>query len=200
MGLLGHAIKETEFLNNGEPMNAMMRANILEMVETFANQGHSGFSASYAIAHLIPLLKQKPVGPLTGADDEWGEPFDDKGTRQNKRCGSVFKNADGSAYDIDQVVFIDRRNGCTYTCRDSIIMSVVKFPYTPFRREIKEPLTKYWRQRLVDALGSIESVLVKEKRPQFASVAIAENAVDPDICCGDDCRGSGSECGRDGCQ
>ena len=41
------------------------------MMQEFANEGHSGFSASYAISILTKLMDFKPLSPLTGEDDEW---------------------------------------------------------------------------------------------------------------------------------
>lgn len=48
-----------------------MHDNIISIVEMFSEQGHSSFSASYAISHLTRLLEFKPLSPLTGEDDEW---------------------------------------------------------------------------------------------------------------------------------
>ena len=45
----------------------------------------------------------KPLSPLTGDAAEWNEVGE--GQWQNKRRSSVFKNADGSCYDIDGRVF-----------------------------------------------------------------------------------------------
>jgi hypothetical protein len=50
------------------------------------------------------LLAGKPLSPLTGAESEWlGVGVDPKGgpVFQNKRCGTVFKDADGRCYHID---------------------------------------------------------------------------------------------------
>ena len=52
-----------------DEMNRMMRKHILHMMQEFANEGHSGFSASYAISILTKLMDFKPLSPLTG--DEW---------------------------------------------------------------------------------------------------------------------------------
>lgn len=99
--------------------------NVMELIRTFAAQGHSGSSAPYCISMFETLAKYEPIGPLTGEDDEWVEVSD--GLFQNRRCGRVFRE-NGRAYDIDGQVFIDQ-HGLAYTNRDSRVY--VTFPYTP---------------------------------------------------------------------
>jgi hypothetical protein len=121
-----------------DEMNRMMRKHILHMMQEFANEGHSGFSASYAISILTKLMDFKPLSPLTGEDDEWVKhDYDNDVTYQNKRRSSVFKGADGSCYDIDGKVFWEwcmpyeegeKPYKSYYTCRDSCVP--VTFPYT----------------------------------------------------------------------
>ncbi len=85
-----------------------MYDHILHMVKEFADEGHSGFSANYALAVLKKLLAYKPLSPLTGEDDEWSEVAEEDGKPlfQNKRYFSVFKaGKDGQAYDVDGKVF-----------------------------------------------------------------------------------------------
>jgi hypothetical protein len=109
--LLSHAKDELDRIgmteDSPDEMNRMMRKHVLHMMQEFANEGHSGFSASYAISILTKLMDFKPITPLTGADDEWNNVgySHDEDYWQNKRCSSVFKNADGTCYDIDGRVF-----------------------------------------------------------------------------------------------
>ena len=108
-----------------DEMQDMMDAHILKMVQTFADEGHSGFSAAYAIGILEKLLRFEPLTPLTGDDGEWSEVG--PGQWQNRRCPRVFKDENG-AYDIDGIVWRDS-DGCHFTNRDSRVS--VTFPYTP---------------------------------------------------------------------
>lgn len=113
--------------DSGDEMNDAMRDHILKMIDVFEEEGHSGFSAEYAVSILEKLLRWEPLSPLTGGDDEWEECED--GIFQNKRCSRVFKNGkDGQAYDIRGKVFVFP-NGCSYTSRDSTVY--IKFPYAP---------------------------------------------------------------------
>ena len=86
-----------------DEMTVIMRKHIIHMVKEFSDEGHSGFSGRYALNILTKLLEFKPLTPLTGEDDEWTLVGD--GHWQNKRCSTVFKDADGSCKDIDGKVF-----------------------------------------------------------------------------------------------
>lgn len=120
--------------NSDDEMNQDMCKHILKMVDTFSEEGHSGFSASYAIGILEKLLRWEPLSPLTGEDDEWMEVG--FGIYQNIRCSHVFKKGkNGRAYDLDGRVFIDQ-NGCSYGSRDSIVF--INFPYTPKTEYIRD--------------------------------------------------------------
>ena len=94
-------------LTDADEYNAAMRKHILGMVKLFSKEGHSGFSAPYAIDILSKVLRFKPLSPLTGEDDEWNNVRDYGGEPhyQNKRLSSVFKDANGDVYNIDGKVF-----------------------------------------------------------------------------------------------
>jgi hypothetical protein len=129
---LKHAQRElpaTHPDEEGDSMQRMMNRNLMEIILVFATQGHSGFSASYAVACLEKLLRFEPLGPLTGEDSEWNEIGE--GRYQNNRYGSVFKDKDrfdGQAYDSEAVIFRES-DGCCFMSRDSA--QPVTFPYTP---------------------------------------------------------------------
>lgn len=125
--LVKHAERELALLSDGEndPMQDAMNKHLIGMVKLFAEEGHSGFSASYAVSALEKLLRFEPLKPLTGEADEWLEI--QKGVFQNTRCSHVFKEGD-RAYDTHGKVFVEP-NGAAYTSRDSWVD--VTFPYTP---------------------------------------------------------------------
>ena len=147
--LLAHAKDELDRIGMSEDspdeMNRMMRIHILHMMQEFADEGHSGMSAGYAINILTKLFDFKPLSPLTGEDDEWVKhDYGVEPSYQNKRRSSVFKDANGEVYDIDGKVFWEwsKRQYDTdeegypgeyvyksyYTCRESRVP--VTFPYT----------------------------------------------------------------------
>jgi hypothetical protein len=150
--LLNYAKSELDILNlgnndrTGESMDYHMRDHIIRMVEVFSEEGHSGFSASYALSILQRVLAYKPLTPLTGEDDEWNEVAD--GLFQNRRASNVFKDNTG-AYWQDGIVFWewysspDIDNGkpfkSYFTSRDSRVP--ITFPFTmPDSPEYKEAI------------------------------------------------------------
>jgi len=100
--------------------------SVMELVEVFAKQGHSGGSAAQTIRIFKEVAMYNVLTPLTGADDEWNDVGD--GLWQNKRQSSVFKTADGKAHDNDAVVFMEE-DGTLHTNINS--RKEIHFPYTP---------------------------------------------------------------------
>lgn len=133
MGLITHAEKEMALAwPEADEMQDMVKKDVLQLIEVFAKQGHSGFSAPYVLAVFYKLAKYEPLGPLTGADAEWTEASE--GVFQNSRCSEVFKNGkDGEAYWVNGKIFREP-NGCTYTNKDSNVPVV--FPWTKPEPEV----------------------------------------------------------------
>lgn len=110
MSILDFAKSELDLIGMGEDSgeyNVAMRKHLLHMVEEFSKEGHSGFSAGYAVNILEKLLKFEPLSPLTGEDSEWNDMSDSNGGKtcyQNNRCSRVFKDETG-AYDINGKVY-----------------------------------------------------------------------------------------------
>ena len=113
---------------------------VMELIEVFSKQGHSGMSASVVRSLFTKLANYEPLGPITGQDSEWGEVS--HGLYQNKRCSGVFKHEDGRCTYNDAVV---KRcpNGTTwsgplYPTREDAInntnlikVKIKSFPFTP---------------------------------------------------------------------
>ena len=133
MSLLSHAESEMRLAwPDAEPMQDMVKANVLELLKVFAEQGHSGMSAPYVLGVFEKLANFEPLTPLTGADAEWMDVGG--GTFQNIRCGTVFKEEkDGEAYWIEGRIFRDA-DGCCFINRDSRV--TVVFPWTKPEPEI----------------------------------------------------------------
>ena len=130
-----------------DEMQEAICMNVLKMIEIFADEGHSGSTAPYAINLFEKIASFKPLSALTGEEWEWHVVSEyggrDNGTLfQNKRCGHVFKDSSG-AYDSKGIVFYDwytdKETGEKYksyfTSTESRVP--VTFPYTP-KREYKE--------------------------------------------------------------
>src|SRR3546814_9422990 len=76
-----------------------------------------------------------PYTTLFRSESEWGEPYDWAVTQQNKRCPHVFRDKDGTAYDIDGKVFVEVSGG-SYTNRSeehtSELQSLMRISYAVF--------------------------------------------------------------------
>lgn len=108
-------------------MQKAINKDILDLVEMFANQGHSGFTADYTINILTKLLRQSFITPLTGEEDEWCEMAD--GVYQNKRESAIFKEKDrfdGKPYYLYGKSFSNDGGRSWFTNEDSLV--VVEFP------------------------------------------------------------------------
>ena len=131
----------------GDDINFCIRDHILRMVEEFSAEGHSGYSASYALGILKKLLAFEPLTPLTGEDSEWTDVTEESGGNvmyQNKRLSSVFKD-NNSAWDIDGKLFWEWHTDEESGEKSKIYFSgsgcatPVEFPYT----KPDEPIYEY---------------------------------------------------------
>lgn len=132
--LVKHAERELALIgyDDKDEYNNMAKQSILELIETFAKQGHSGFSANYVADIFNKLVRYQTLSPLTGNDDEWNEILDNQPQHgvlfQNNRNSAVFKT-DKECYYLDAIVWIDE-TGCSFTNRKS--RGYIKsFPFTP---------------------------------------------------------------------
>jgi hypothetical protein len=90
---------------------------VIEVLEVFSKQGHSGSSAPFAINYFKDLAAFKPLSPITCTEDEWGDvsSYSDGILFQNIRNSAVFKEGeDGKPYYIDAIVW-KTQNGGSYT-------------------------------------------------------------------------------------
>lgn len=140
---------------NGKFNDEMQQAicdHVLALLDLFTNEGHSGTTAPYTVNLFKQLALFEPIVPLTGEDWEWSKlDYGSDIKYQNKRCGHVFKDEDGRAYDSEGIVFFEwnerpldedekgypgiRRYKSSYTSRDSRVY--VTFPYTPIREYVE---------------------------------------------------------------
>lgn len=115
--------------------NKWIQDNVLELLEVFSKQGHSGSSAPVVANMFKTLALFEPLAPIQGTAEEWNQVGET--TWQNIRCSHVFKDSiDGQAYDFQGRIFREP-NGACFTSRDSRVP--VTFPYTPKREYVDVP-------------------------------------------------------------
>lgn len=135
MSLVDFAKRELKIISDkceeGEDskMQSAINEDIMQIIKTFSEQGHSGFSASYVISIINKLLKFQPLSELTGNDDEWVKlDYTEDVCYQNIRCPSIFKDNSGKAYNMDGKVFSNDNGHTWYTNKDSRVY--ITFPYS----------------------------------------------------------------------
>lgn len=137
MNLVDHARREMKaagLFDKDADYGGMLADSVMELIQKFADQGHSGASASMTRQLFAKLADFQPLGPLTGADSEWVKVSE--GIWQNNRCSHVFKEADGRAYDSQGIVF-EEPDGGRYLSSGSRVF--IEFPYTPKTEVVKRP-------------------------------------------------------------
>lgn len=140
--LVDHAKKELEIaglFDKDSDYNGMFADAVIELIEVFSKQGHSGFSSSIVSGLFYKLSKFQTITPLTGEDNEWTEVNKEitngREILQNNRNGSVFKDGkDGTPYCVDAIVW-RTQSGFTFTGGgvDNIgsAHNIKSFPFLP---------------------------------------------------------------------
>jgi hypothetical protein len=120
MSLIEHAKTELQiaglFDETGDFYEGMTGKAVMELIEVFSKQGHSGMSAPIVADLFKKLANYEPLGPITGKDEEWGEVVlskNDPPLYQNKRCSALFKDGkDGKPHYIAAIVKRDQKGIC----------------------------------------------------------------------------------------
>lgn len=74
--------------------------DIIEVIAAISKNNNINSSIKHNISVINKLCDKVPITPLTLKEDEF-QLIDSKGTCQNKRKSSIFKDPDGSIHDID---------------------------------------------------------------------------------------------------
>ncbi|MCW2763861.1 MAG: hypothetical protein JWR85_4062 [Marmoricola sp.] len=133
MTLIDHARRELDLASLGDDdadYGGMLKNAVLQLVEVFADQGHSGASAAMVTDIVQRLMRYETLTPLTGEDSEWNDVAEIGGGSgqimyQNNRLSHVFKDGSNGAYTIDGIVLVDPRGGAWMGPR-----VYIDFPYT----------------------------------------------------------------------
>lgn len=135
MGLIDHAKAELAAINFGEDDSRVM----VELLDKFLDQWDSGGAVSVVAPVFVRLLNGQPLGPLTGADDEWFDPMGDGLMLQNKRCSSVFKD-----WRDPETMRLSERAGVGIQLIHDInaddFFAPITFPYDPVTRMPAPPV------------------------------------------------------------
>lgn len=96
--LVEHARRELQIV--GEDQDVI--DGIASVVQAFADCGHSGGSAPYAIAYLEKLLRFEALAPLTNNPDEWEDRSEISGVPmwQSRRDPRAISYDGGKTYQL----------------------------------------------------------------------------------------------------
>ena len=98
--LVDHATRELALSGVDDDIYGDMTSKaVLELVEVFAKQGHSGMSGSLVLSLFNEVVNFKNLTPLTDAADEWVDHGND--LWQNKRNSEAFSSDGGKSYRLN---------------------------------------------------------------------------------------------------
>jgi len=149
MSLLQHAKTELEligaFSEEDDFYGGMTGKAVMELIEVFINQGHSGMSAPLVIDLFSKLANYEPLQPITGKDEEWTLlDYGDDLKYQNKRDSGLFKDANDRVAYINALIkkcpnglcwsgplYMTREDAINNTNMIRSSLEIKEFPFTP---------------------------------------------------------------------
>ena len=118
--LTSHAkteLKMAGLFDDDSDYNGGLGDSVLELIQVFAKQGHSGYSAGRTLQLFVRLANYKELAPLTNDPDEWNEVskyFDGKPMYQSRRNPTAFSDDNGLTY-----YFVSEKENGKFTMRTS---------------------------------------------------------------------------------
>jgi len=124
---LKHANEEYKIAwKENDEMQSYMCGQVNELLALLATQGDSGSSIGYKLSLFKRLAMFKTIASPTFKDDEFGEPYDNDGSCQNKRDSRIFKYGDGTYSFNDDLI----KRGAFYIGTDNTVAKGHNITYT----------------------------------------------------------------------
>jgi len=107
-------LEQAGLFDKDSDYDGMIGQAVMNLIDEFSKQGHSGFSTRMVSTIFDRLLRSKPLSPLTSNPTEWMQVSEDmcgKGTvlHQSRRSPSCFSTDGGvTYYDLDEFSEEDR--------------------------------------------------------------------------------------------
>jgi hypothetical protein len=188
MSTTSHAKFELElagFFGEDSDYGGAIGEAVMELMEVFEKQGHSGYSAGVVASLFHKLANYEPLGPITGKDEEWVDISDMAGKPwyQNKRESGLFKDKDGRVTYNDAIIkrcpngttwsgpiYMNREDAINNTNQFHSSLEIKGFPFTPktfyidvLEEEIKKDDWIMW----VKDPKQLDEVWEHYKKPDF---------------------------------
>ena len=106
---------ELGWLDGDDKMQKLVCENVIELLQAFSNQGHSGFSGGYILSLFSQLVNFNPITEVKDENLFWSGCGRD--VMQHKKMPTIFKS-NGKTYWIDGVVF-ECDSGTRWSSSDS---------------------------------------------------------------------------------
>lgn len=179
-------LKLAGLMDKDSDYGGMLGKAVLELIDVFENQHHSGMSASMVIDIFSQLALFKPINPITGEDHEWNDISlwgGEDGLKQNMRESGLFKDKNNKV-TYNSAIIKRTPNGTTWsgpiymTKEDAIndtnrfhsSLEIKGFPFTPktfyidvLEEEIKKDDWIMW----VKDPKQLDEVWEYYKKPEF---------------------------------
>lgn len=95
-------LRRAGFYDADSDYGGMVPGAVMELMTTFANQGHSGSSAHLVVSLFSKLALFELLGPLTNNPEEW-QKIDLGNSWESRRKPSCFSDDGGKTYyDLDE--------------------------------------------------------------------------------------------------
>lgn len=109
--LTDHARRELEIagLFESDVYGTMIGDAVMELIEAFDKQDHSGASAHYVLTAFAEVAAFRTLSPLTNNPDEWMEFAE--GKWQSRRNPGAFSNDGGKTYTLNEEFTFDDNTG-----------------------------------------------------------------------------------------
>lgn len=85
-------LARADLFSQDSPYHGQLGRSVMELLETFSNQGHTAMSAYQVVDLFRRLALYKPLSPITDDPSEWVEIHPN--VWQSRRCPHIYKNGD----------------------------------------------------------------------------------------------------------
>lgn len=147
--LYRHAQYELILLGCSDEIQKEVNKCVLDLIDTFSNQEHDGFSGEYVLSLFSKLARFEAIKPLEDNDESWNDLSASSGSflLQHKRDSRVFKDRYG-CFQVGYYIFEDPLYPETWCTTHKSSKRIKSFPYTPKSVRVPAPRWKKFLAKL----------------------------------------------------
>jgi hypothetical protein len=139
-------VKAAGLLDADSDYDGMLGEAVLELVNVFDAQGHSGMSAAMVKEIFDSLASWKPLSPLTNNPEEWMEVTE--GLWQSRRNPACFSEDGGKTYtdQNDPCWLYEDADGCVFFRRPENEEDITVHKSEPYEKQMVEFIMESYRR------------------------------------------------------